>query len=318
MRAAKALIATLLIACAPRTVAAPVPKPQIIPHDAWQATPPLGYVADATRRNKAPGDSLKFHNFTITVLQTTIDSSASKPFDVVRLKLDNENVTEERIAKEGSAFNWNGFHIAIVAVYGAGELGGGLAAIEVGTIASLPKQIAESDTAGGAAMRLRIRHKITHITLHHEGDAQPLKLDDDVVKKLRGLQAWGASDRNWWDVPYHFLIDLRGNIYEGRDYHFMGETNTTYDPSGHFLITAIGNYDKQEPTQAQLNAIADLMAWAVSEFDVPLDNIKGHYNYADTDCPGKNLRKYLEDGTFRRLVQERLGRKRPGHSPNGQ
>ena len=48
------------------------------------------------------------------------------------------------------------------------------------------------------------------------------------------------------------------------------------------------------------------MAWAVRSFDVPLDSIKGHYNYAETDCPGKNLRKYLEDGTFRRMVQARL------------
>jgi hypothetical protein len=309
MRTAKAIIAaTLLIACAPRTATSPAPKPTIIPHDAWQATPPLGYAADATRRNKAPGDSLSFHDLTITVLTTAIDSSASRPVDVVRLRLNDAKKVEERVAKEGSAFNWNGYHIAIIAVYGPGELGGGLAAIEIGTITSLPKQIAESDSAGGAAMRLRIRHNITHITLHHEGDAQPLKLDDDVVKKLRGLQSWGASDRNWWDVPYHFLLDLRGNIYEGRDYHFMGETNTTYDPNGHFLITAIGNYGKQEPTQAQLDAIADLMAWAVTEFDVPIDNIKGHYNYADTDCPGKNLRKYLEDGTFRRMVLERISR----------
>ena len=38
---------------------------------------------------------------------------------------------------------------------------------------------------------------------------------------------------------------------------------------------------KQEPTPATMNAIADLMAWAVKEFDVPLENIGGHYNYAD-------------------------------------
>jgi len=86
----------------------------------------------------------------------------------------------------------------------------------------------------------------------------------------------------------------------------MGETNTEYDPNGHFLITVIGNYEKQEATAAQLAAIADLMAWAVRKFDVPLDNIGGHYNYAKTDCPGKNLRKYLEDGTFRRMVAARL------------
>jgi len=44
----------------------------------------------------------------------------------------------------------------------------------------------------------------------------------------------------------------------------------------------------------------------VKKFDVPLDSIKGHYQYAETGCPGKNLRKYLEDGTFRRMVQARL------------
>lgn len=275
----------------------------------------MGYAADATRRNKAPGDSLAFHELRVNVLNTRTDSTAAKPVDIAKLKLTLGDKSEERDAREGSAFNWNGYHIAVVAVYGPGELGGGLAAIEIGTIASLPPQIANSDSAGGAAMRLRIRHHITHITLHHEGDAQPLKPDDDVVKKLRALYSWGASDRNWWDVPYHFLLDTKGNIYEGRDYHFMGETNTTYDPSGHFLITAIGNYNKQEATPETLNAIADLMAWAVSEFDVPLDNIKGHYNYADTDCPGKYLRKYLEDGTFRRMVEERLARKTSRKSP---
>jgi hypothetical protein len=38
-------------------------------------------------------------------------------------------------------------------------------------------------------------------------------------------------------------MDLDGGIYEGRDYHYMGETNTSYDPGGHFLISIIGNYE---------------------------------------------------------------------------
>jgi len=71
----------------------------------------------------------------------------------------------------------------------------------------------------------------------------------------------------------------------------------------------IGNYGRQEATPAQLEAIADLMAWALTTFALPLDRIGGHYNYADTDCPGKNLRKYLEDGTLRRMVNDRLTRR---------
>ena len=301
-----ALIAVAAAACATRQHAPAVPRPRIIPHAQWQAQPPLGYAADATRRNIGATGSLAFHDFRIDVLSTLVDSSGAAPVDVVRLRLSRERATEERTVQEGTAFNWRGFHVAVVAIYGPQELGAGLVALEVATVASLPPQVANADTAGGAGMRLRIAHRITHVTLHHTGDSRPLLPGEDPVQRLRGLQSWGATDRNWWDVPYHFLMDLDGRIFEGRDYHYMGETNTTYDPGGHFLISIIGNYALQEPTQAQIEAIADMMAWALREFDLPLDKIGGHYNYASTTCPGTHLRKYLEDGTLRRMVAQRL------------
>lgn len=268
----------------------------------------MGHAADATRRNLGASRSLTFRDFTIDVLSTTVDSTGGKPSDLVRLRLSQGATTEETVVREGAAFNWRGIHVAVVAIYGPQELGAGLVALEVATVASLPPHIANATTAGGADLRLRIPHRITHVTLHHTGDARPLLPDDDPVQRLRGLQAWGASDRNWWDVPYHFLMDLEGRIFEGRDYHYMGETNTAYDPGGHFLISMIGNYGQQEATQGQLDAIADLMAWALQEFDLPLERIGGHYNYAATTCPGQHLRKYLEDGTLRRMVAARLGK----------
>lgn len=308
-------VPAVLSACTARQQATqPTPyehalPPGVVPHSAWDATPPLGYAADATRRNLRAGDDLAFRDMTVSVLATSVDSSANTgPADAVRLRLRRGGTSEERTVREGAAFNWNGYHIAVVAVYGPGELGAGLVALEIATVASLPAEVAQSDAAGGAALRLRVPHRITHVTLHHVGSAEPLRPADDPAAKLRGLQAWGASDRNWWDVPYHFLIDLSGRVYEGRDWRYMGETNTDYNPAGHFLISMIGNYGLQEPTQAQLDAIADLMAWAVERFDVPLERIGGHYDYAETNCPGRYLRPLLEDGTFRRMVEARLTR----------
>ena len=313
-----ALAAPVVLGCSSARTA-PLPPgsaeqpPAVISHSQWQSSPPVGYAADAMRRNEAIGSTLAFHDLRITVLGVATDSvrpsagvGSANPQDVARLRLTSGSASEERLAREGEAFNWNGYHVAVVAIYGKGELGGGLVAIEASTLSSLPSVVATSDSAGGAALRLRVPQHITSITLHHEGSARPLLPGDDVIAKLRGLQAWSARDRNWWDVPYHFLIDLDGHVYEGRDWHFMGETNTTYDPSGHLLISILGNYNLQEPTQSQLDAIAGVMAWAVKKFDVPLDSIRGHYNYAETDCPGRNLRKYLEDGTFRRMVEARL------------
>lgn len=298
------------VACSPRqNLREPPQPPRITPHSAWQTQPPLGYAAEATRRNLARGGLLPFNGFTITVVEVgqlpAVDAKAPKP-DFVRLRLTKGTSTEERTALERSAFNWNGFHVAVVAIYGPGELGNGLVALEVSTVASLPPHIASADSAGGADMRLRIPHNITHVTLHHTGDAHPLLPGEDPVRRLRGLQSWGATDRNWWDVPYHYLLGVDGRIFEGRDWHYMGETNTSYNPGGHFLISAIGNYEVQEATPETLAAIADLMAWALRKFDLPLSVIGGHYNYAKTGCPGKNLRRYLEDGTLERMVAQRI------------
>lgn len=304
-RIVSALAVAAALGCAARRVTT-VLQPRIIPHTLWEAKPRLGHAADAVRRNKAAGDSVIFRDLHIVVLGTSVDSSAPKPVDVVRLRLDLETTSEQRSAHEGSAFNWRGFHVAVVAIYGPGQLGAGLVALEVATVASLPPHIAASDIAGGADMRLRIPHRITHVTLHHTGSREPLRPNEDAAAKLRGLQSWGAAERNWWDVPYHYLLDLEGRIYEGRDWRYMGETNTTYDPGGHFLISVIGNYELQEPTAAQLASIADMMAWAIREFDLPLDRIGGHYNYTTTSCPGQHLRKHLENGNLRRMVAARL------------
>jgi hypothetical protein len=50
------------------------------------------------------------------------------------------------------------------------------------------------------------------------------------------------------------------------------------------------------------------MAWALKEFNLPIDRIGGHYNYASTTCPGLHLRSHLEDGSLRRMVAARLTR----------
>ena len=79
------LALAIAFGCSPRRVADRAPQPAIIAHAQWDSQPPVGYAADATRRNRAPGDSLHFRNLTVEVLGTVVDSSGEKPTDVVRL-----------------------------------------------------------------------------------------------------------------------------------------------------------------------------------------------------------------------------------------
>jgi hypothetical protein len=78
-----------------------------------------------------------------------------------------------------------------------------------------------------------------------------------------------------------------------------GDTATSYDPTGHFLVNAHGNFQEQRPSEAQLDSMAGLLAWAASEHGVPLDTLDGHRAYADTACPGDNLQAHLDSGGLR-------------------
>lgn len=284
-------------------------KLEIHRHSTWSEIPPKGVDADGMRMNLAPGDSLQFQDLLLTVTQI-IPAKVNDDRDTVSLTLKQAGTTDTRTLAEGAAFNWKGYHVSIVAIYAKkDELGFGSAVIEVATVASLPKEIAQSDKANGPEYRLRVKHHIDKLTLHHS--ATNHTAEDDITTKLRNMQIWGEKDRNWFDVPYHFFIDIDGSIFQARDYHYAGDTNTRYDPRGHFLINCFGNYNKAEPNQQQLESIAKLMAWAAAEFHIDPLKIYGHRDLADTSCPGDNLYRYIQDGTLKKMVEAILAKGKP-------
>jgi hypothetical protein len=149
------------------------------------------------------------------------------------------------------------------------------------------------------------RHTITHITLHHQGE--PYKPGTDPQKYLRNLQNWSRGTKHWLDIPYHYIIDLDGKIYEGRKIEYAGDTNTEYDPSGHALIEVVGNFEEVEPNQRQLDAVVRLMAMLARKYGVTLDHIASHRDFSkQTVCPGANLYRYVQEGYFRHKVALRL------------
>jgi uncharacterized protein YbbC (DUF1343 family) len=147
-------------------------------------------------------------------------------------------------------------------------------------------------------------HKINKITIHHSGEI--FSEDKDIIQYLKNLQIWSRREKNWIDIPYHFMIDLSGNIYEARPINFPGDTNTDYNVIGHALICVVGNYEVQNINHNQLNALVNLVSFLKNKFKVSSTDIKGHKDYtSQTVCPGKNLYKYIADGTIIRLVNEK-------------
>ena len=151
-----------------------------------------------------------------------------------------------------------------------------------------------------------------HITVHHT--ASPQKESVTIEKKMRNLQIFSQSENrldsgevkpSWADVPYHYYIAFDGQIAEGRDVKYVGDTNTDYDPSGHILIVLEGNFETEQPSARQTDSLVALAAWLSKKFDISTLEIKGHNDYASTACPGINLKNML--ATIRQRIAELRG-----------
>ncbi|HEX3158637.1 MAG TPA: peptidoglycan recognition family protein [Gemmatimonadaceae bacterium] len=150
-------------------------------------------------------------------------------------------------------------------------------------------------------------HTPDRITIHHT--ATPQAPDRPLADKMRALQRFsqgggllgnGQPKVPWADVPYHFYIAVNGEIAEGRELRYVGDSNTPYDPTGHLLIVLEGNFEHEDPPPAQLAALRQLVQRAAERWHIAPERIGGHRDHASTRCPGERL--YQAIPSLRTLV----------------
>ncbi|MEM1096806.1 MAG: peptidoglycan recognition family protein [Bacteroidota bacterium] len=162
------------------------------------------------------------------------------------------------------------------------------------------------------------RHRAARITIHHTATYQnPNRTIED---KLRGLQAFsqradslgdGRLKRAWADVPYHFYIDVHGQIAEGREVGYPGDTNTAYDPTGHVLIVLEGNFEEEELNDQQRTSLFKLTRALAAHWRIPPERIGAHRDFAETLCPGQGLYDWLPE------LRAALSQEQPGLGLSG-
>ena len=150
-----------------------------------------------------------------------------------------------------------------------------------------------------------VPHTAARISLHHTGS--PWQGQTAVEQYLRNIQAFHTGpQREWEDIAYHFLVDLDGGVWAGRPPTVRGNPSIYYDSTGFVLICFLGDYGAREPAEQQLDSAAKVAAWLVRRFDIRAETISGHRDHAPTRCPGDNLYRLIQYGTFGRRVQALL------------
>jgi hypothetical protein len=125
----------------------------------------------------------------------------------------------------------------------------------------------------------------------------------NAALRLRQHQHYHQDLQGWIDIAYHMSVDRNGNIYQLRDPGIVGDTATTYDPTGHFLVVCEGDFDKEEVSEEQLNGAALAFAWAAVQFDIATDTLTGHRDQSpETACPGDSLYAHVISADLRSRV----------------
>lgn len=144
-------------------------------------------------------------------------------------------------------------------------------------------------------------HTITRMTLHHSAVALPD--NRGIVARLQQHQRYHQVDKGWVDIAYHAAVDRRGNIFALRDPAIAGDTATTYDTTGHYLVLCEGNFDEEAVSEDQLNGAALVFAWATKQFGIGVNTLASHEEVAPgTSCPGRNLEAHMASGDLKARI----------------
>jgi hypothetical protein len=133
---------------------------------------------------------------------------------------------------------------------------------------------------------------IKYIAIHHSATpqdwtmAKTIKAIDDSHK--RKLHRYKNS--LGYHIAYHYIIDKDGKEKQTRSENEIGyHCGNWYANQQSLAIMLIGNFDKEEPTQKQIETLANLVDRLKRKYAIKPEDIQGHRKFRATACPGGNL-----------------------------
>ncbi|MFC1678854.1 peptidoglycan recognition family protein, partial [Elusimicrobiota bacterium] len=144
--------------------------------------------------------------------------------------------------------------------------------------------------------------RTSRMTLHHTAGSRSFDRETSI-EKMRAIQSYHMDGRSkqgkedFKDIGYHFVVDGKGRIAEGRPTDVLG-AHAGRANRGNIGISLMGNFNKQQPTKEQLESLTRLAAFLAMKYGIDVTRegkFEGHYRYGNTSCPGKNVIAVLPD-----------------------
>jgi len=134
---------------------------------------------------------------------------------------------------------------------------------------------------------------IKYIIVHHSATNRDFTT-------FRAVRNHHINQRGFFELAYHFFIDDKGMIHYARPIYFVGAHCKTSPPSMNLRSLGIclaGNFEKEEPSKEQLEALDYQLKFLMVLCKIPSKNVLGHCQVEGTAtlCPGINLLRWLDE-----------------------
>lgn len=163
------------------------------------------------------------------------------------------------------------------------------------------------------------KNGVVNAVVHHTVNANDYSAAA-VPAMLRSIQAFHQDVDGFDDIGYNFIVDRFGTIWEGRaggaDRPVVGGHTLGFN-TGSVGVAVLGTFDSAPPSDAALEALAQVIAWKFAQRNVDplgqvtvvsnggdvhpegevvvLNTIDGHRSIGATACPGAQLFSRLGD-----------------------
>jgi hypothetical protein len=132
----------------------------------------------------------------------------------------------------------------------------------------------------------------TRLTIHHSAhdDVDSSETVTGTARLIRSMQEFHIRDRDWADIAYHYIIDPKGRVWEGRNVKFQGaHAGSDALNKNNIGIVLMGDFEDHPPTPASVASLKLLIAHLRKTYGIAQSGIFGHQDLHSTKCPGRYL-----------------------------
>ncbi|XP_071446125.1 peptidoglycan recognition protein-like [Hetaerina americana] len=125
-------------------------------------------------------------------------------------------------------------------------------------------------------------------------DTPECTTNEQCQLRVRSIQSYQMSERNFDDIAFSFLIGGDGKVYEGVGWHKVGSHSRGYNTRS-LGIALIGNFDEKVPSESMTTALRNLLQCAVSLNELTSDyKLLGHRQVTSVLSPGRTFYEELK------------------------